>query len=179
MARRLTHFEALAEFFSKIPVTESEVLAFLDQMELDSSLSATCARLQGAGWSVVIASAGCAWYIEQLLQRAGVKLAVHANPGRFESGRGLLMSLPTESPFFHAQNGIDKVAVVKDALSRSTRVAFAGDGPPDLQPALLVPAELRFARGWLADRLHQDGHGFHAFDRWSDIASLLLKTPTL
>ena len=34
--------------------------------------------------------------------------------------------------------------------ARYDRVAFAGDGPPDIEPALLVPADMRFARGALA-----------------------------
>jgi 2-hydroxy-3-keto-5-methylthiopentenyl-1-phosphate phosphatase len=70
---------------------------------------------------------------------------------------------------------VNKVAIVQDALQRSDRVAFAGDGRPDLRPALLVPPSLRFARGWLAETLSERGEKFHPFERWSEIADQLLK----
>ena len=86
---------------------------------------------------------------------------------------GLQMSLPKQSPFFISTTGIDKSAIVRDALNRSNRVAFAGDGRPDLKPALLVRPELRFATGWLAEALRERGEGYHPFERWSQIADQL------
>jgi 2-hydroxy-3-keto-5-methylthiopentenyl-1-phosphate phosphatase len=65
--------------------------------------------------------------------------------------------------------------IVRDALKRSERVAFAGDGRPDLEPALLVKPEFRFARGWLADAFRERGEKFHPFERWSQIADRLQK----
>jgi 2-hydroxy-3-keto-5-methylthiopentenyl-1-phosphate phosphatase len=53
-------------------------------------------------------------------------------------------------------------------------VAFAGDGPPDLQAALLVPPGLRFARGGLAEELRARGEAFQPFSRWSEIARELV-----
>ena len=83
------------------------------------------------------------------------------------------MSLPERSRFFSPATGVNKVAIVRDALDRSDRVAFAGDGRPDLEPALLVQAQLRFARGWLAEALKERGEGFYPFERWSQIADQL------
>ena len=65
------------------------------------------------------------------------------------------------------------MAIVQDALNRSDRVAFAGDGRPDLRSALVVRPQLRFARGWLADALGERGEGFHPFECWSQIADQL------
>ena len=53
------------------------------------------------------------------------------------------------------------------------RVAFAGNGPPDLDAALSVPPELRFARDWLADELSRRKESFHRFSQWSQIADRL------
>ena len=53
-------------------------------------------------------------------------------------------------------------------------MAFAGDGFPDEEAALLVPGSLRFARGDLADVLAQKGEPFQPFDAWSQIARCLL-----
>jgi len=66
--------------------------------------------------------------------------------------------------------GVDKSAVVRHALRVADTVAFAGDGPTDLQPALLVRPGLRFARGFLAEALRARGEAFQPFSRWSEIA---------
>ncbi len=106
---------------------------------------------------------------------AGVSVPVYANPGSFDPERGLEMSFPERSPFFSSTKGVSKMAIVRDALGRSDRVAFAGDGRPDLRPALLVPPQLRFARRWLAEALGERGERFHPFERWSQIADQLQK----
>jgi 2-hydroxy-3-keto-5-methylthiopentenyl-1-phosphate phosphatase len=85
------------------------------------------------------------------------------------------MSPPVDSPFFSPANGIDKAAVVRDALRRVPVVAFAGDGRPDLEPALQVPPERRLARGWLADQLRKAGERFIPFDAWPEVADRLLE----
>jgi 2-hydroxy-3-keto-5-methylthiopentenyl-1-phosphate phosphatase len=81
----------------------------------------------------------------------------------------------TGSPYFAPGTGIDKAAVVRTALEGGRTVAFAGDGPPDLEPALLVPAGLRFARRGraLAAALDAQGQRYHAFDRWAEVARAL------
>ena len=175
VASEITHFEALAEIFACIRTTEADLLELVDSMELDASFAKAVRVLQDRGWEIVIASAGCDWYIDFLLKKAGVSVSVHANPGVFDAERGLQMSLPERSPFFSATKGVNKAAIVQDALKRSDRVAFAGDGRPDLRPALLVLPQLRFARGWLAETLNERGEKFHPFERWSEIADQLQK----
>ncbi len=49
-------------------------------MQPDPLLKSSIDRLRDAGWEVMIASAGCAWYIDLLLAQADVKVDVHANP---------------------------------------------------------------------------------------------------
>jgi 2-hydroxy-3-keto-5-methylthiopentenyl-1-phosphate phosphatase len=123
----------------------------------------------------VVTSAGCDWYIRKLLAAAGVEVDVHANPGRFEAGKGLLMEMPTGSPFWSATLGVDKAGVVRRYVEEGRTVGFAGDGFPDAEAARLVPADLRFARGDLATVLRSDGLPFQAFATWSDIADALVR----
>lgn len=170
----ITHFDALAEIFRDIRTTEADLLALTDSMELDPGFARSAQALQAAGWELIVASAGCDWYIRHLLARTDVPLAIHANPGEFSPDRGLQMSLPGQSPFFSPTTGVNKVAIVQDALQRADDVAFAGDGRPDLEPALLVSPTRRFARGWLADALRERGEAFHPFERWSQIVPHLL-----
>ncbi len=169
----MTHFDALAEIFVSIPASESELLEIADAMEPAPGLADAVARMRAGGWEIIVASAGCRWYIDYLLKRAGVTLEVHSNPGSYESGKGLKMMPPTDSPFFCRDNGINKAAVVRDAKSRADRIAFAGDGRPDLPAALEVAPEFRFARGWLAGALAEQGEVFHPFDVWREIAEVL------
>ena len=172
LAGKVSHFEALRLTFAAAQVGESVLAALADKMGLQPKLEDEIHALQDDGWQVVVASAGCLWYINRLLEQAHVKLIVHANPGHIVDGR-LAMSLPVDSPFFSPMTGIDKSAVVRHALAISGRVAFAGDGPPDLAPALLVPPELRFARGYLAKELTRRGEPFRAFDHWAEVARAL------
>lgn len=172
-AGRYTHFEALAGIFSSIRASEDEVLAVVARAELEPELKPCLERLHAAGWDVVVTSAGCLWYIKRLLRAAGVELEVYANPGRFEPGRGLVMSLPVDSPYFDANLGIDKAAVVRRAIEAGRTVAFAGDGFPDAAAAKLVPEPLRFARADLATALRREQLAYRPFERWAEVASAL------
>lgn len=169
-----THFEALQRYFASIRVSEADVRAVVKRMELDPGLPAAITELRRAGWDVVVTSAGCDWYIHQLLANAGVDLIVHANPGRFVAGHGLLMDHPTNSPFRSEQFGIDKARVVRHYLNEGRKVAFAGDGFPDVESARLVSTKNRFARGDLATVLSQEHLEYQSFVNWSDVARMIL-----
>ena len=171
----MTHFECLAAYFGSLRCAESELLEVVHMMELEPELLKLVERLNAAGWAVVVASAGCAYYIDRLLAAAGVSLPVHASPGRWRGdGLGLEMTLPTDSPFFSPSVGIDKAAVVRDARTRG-EVAFAGDGHTDVPAALLVPPHLRFAKDDCAADLRQRGEAFTRFDNWGEVAANLLQ----
>jgi len=171
----ITHFEALRLYFAAIRGTEDEVLAVVRQTELDPKLPSAIESLRRAGWRVVVTSAGCAWYIQWLLKSVGIELEIHSNPGHFDPERGLVMQMPTTSPFWSPTLGINKTAVVRDFLQQDKTVAFAGDGFPDADPARLIPADRRFARADLADVLRSENEPFQPFHSWSDIASTLLQ----
>jgi 2-hydroxy-3-keto-5-methylthiopentenyl-1-phosphate phosphatase len=173
LAGRMTHFEVLRAIYGAIRTSESEALAVLPRMGLDPNLAPAVAGLRQAGWEVVVASAGCAWYILRLLAERCVELEVHSNPGHFETGRGLVLGLPVDSPFFSPTLGIDKAGVVRAALATGRPVAFAGDGYPDADAARLVRPELRFARRDLAEVLTGEGLPFRLFEVWSDVSRAL------
>ena len=171
---RITHFEAMSAYFAFAPTEEKKLEELLAASEADPELGASAALLQRAGWELLVVSAGSSWYVERVLRRAGVTATVYSNPGRIENGRGLVLEkLDPSSPYHSASVGVDKSAVVRHALQLAEMVAFAGDGPPDLEPALLVRPELRFARGFLADALQERGEAFQPFSRWSEIARQL------
>ena len=85
------------------------------------------------------------------------------------------MTPPTDSPFFCPDVGIDKAAVVRACLRKYDDVVFAGDGPPDIAPALLVNPDRRFARGFLAKELQNRNEKCITFERWSDIVETVVR----
>ena len=172
---KITHHEALRRYFASIRKSEDEIVRVVERMELDPRLAESVAALRAAGWEISVASAGCAWYIRRHLAAAGVELEVHSNPGHYEAGRGLVMDLPLDSEYYSPNLGVDKTAIVRRQLEAGNLVAFAGDGFPDVDPARLVPAELRFARGDLAEVLRSEGLEFQPYQTWSEIATRLLQ----
>jgi len=172
---KITHFEALAGIFGSIRADWAGIEKVLAGMQLDPTLKDSVARLRAAGWEIIVASAGCDWYIHRLLAQAGVQLEVHANPGVFAPETGLVLSLPVHSPYFKRETGIDKSAIVRDALAHDPNAVFAGDGRPDLVPSGLVASGRRFATGWLAHHLKRSRETFHPFETWSEIAAALLE----
>lgn len=169
----ITHFEALRRIFERIRATESEMGQVLQAMLFDPVAAAAVERMNDCGWEVIVVSNGCGWYIDQFFKRYNLDLQLHTNPGEYSPAHGLRMQLPRDSPFFSEQYGISKGAVVRDAITRHRQVAFAGDGRPDLEPALMVPSEFRFAKGWLAAALAERDEAFLEFEAWSEIAMRL------
>ena len=176
---RLTHFEAMRLYYASIRASEAETLRLVDSMILQPNLAEWVERLNQAGWQVIVASAGCAWYIQYLFDQQQVNLEVHANPGRFVAGQGLLMELPIGSPYFSPTHGIDKAAIVRTAQAGGRRVAFAGDGFPDIAAARLVPPDLRFATASLAEALDEEGLPYRRFDHWAEVAQELYRHESL
>lgn len=173
-AGRITHFEAMQAFFHFAPTEQQAWDRLLRDTKPDPQLADCVRRLDANGWDLIIVSAGSSWYIERVLARAGVSATVHSNPGGIEEGRGLVLRLPEDSPFFSPQTGIDKAGVVRAALNRYKKVAFAGEGPPDIEPALLVAPSLRFARRFLAQALDARGEPYQPYRTWSEVVEALL-----
>jgi 2,3-diketo-5-methylthio-1-phosphopentane phosphatase len=174
-AGRITHFTAMQRIFARIRAPEERVLAAVRDMEPDPLLASAVADLGNGGWHVVVASAGCEWYISRILAAAGVELEVHANPCRYcEEDGSLRMEEPVDSPFHCPETGIDKAAIVRFHQRRGAVVAYAGDGFTDASAALLVRPEYRFARADLAAVLDKRGQPWRPFRVWSDVAGALL-----
>lgn len=170
---RLGHFEALARTFAELRISLDQVDELLRAMEPEPELARCCGQLEQNRWQLVIASAGCAWYIQRLLAWHHLHPTIYANPGTFSPSHGLRMTLPAGEFFTCQTTGVDKEAIARHYLERGCTIAFAGDGRPDLKPALLAPPHLRFARGWLAEELTRRQEGFLPFERWAEVVTHL------
>ncbi|MFN2371513.1 MAG: HAD-IB family phosphatase [Candidatus Krumholzibacteriia bacterium] len=175
LAGELTHVQGIGAVFASLRTDEAAADALVDALDPAPGTAAAVAALQAEGWEVVIASAGCRWYIDRLLARMGVRgVTVHASPGVFAPETGLVMTPDPGRPFHSAEYGIDKPAVVRDALGRDPVVAYAGDSNTDRESALMVAPGRRFATGWLAKRLAGDGVPHRSFVAWPEIAAGLV-----
>jgi len=170
LAGRLTHFEALRRIYGSLRAGEDEMAALLATVRVDADVVPTFELLRGAGVTVVIASAGCDFYINALLgneiRRLGIGLVT--NPSRYSRKNGLVMErLPEASPFRDEDVGISKAQVVAGLRDDGFRVVFAGDGPPDIEPARIADAV--FARGRLLDLCAAEGIATERFGGYADI----------
>ena len=163
--KKMTHVEAMQGFFQHSPADPALLEELLRDTLPDPGLRESIQRLEDAGWDLMVVSAGSSWYIERIFDALGITTAVVSNAGRIVEGKGLQIDTTRD---------VDKAGVVRDAMARYDRVAFAGDGPPDLAPALLVPPELRFARRWLAEQINRSGERFVPFSRWRDVVDVLV-----
>lgn len=170
----ITHAEGIGGVFASLRTDEAGADALVEALDPAPGTGAAILALQKAGWEVVIASAGCAWYIERLMAKLGVRVGLHACPGEFAPETGLVLRPDEAAPWFEPRTLVDKTAIVRDALVRDPVVAYAGDSLTDREGALLMPPERRFARGWLARRFERDGVSFTPFAAWPEIADRLL-----
>jgi 2-hydroxy-3-keto-5-methylthiopentenyl-1-phosphate phosphatase len=175
LAGQMTPFAGIAGVLGSLRTDEAGVAALLAAMDPPPGAAAAARALQAAGWEIVVASAGCRWYIERILADLGLEFTIHANPGWFAPDRGVVMEADSRSPYHDAALGLDKRAIVRAALARDPVVAFAGDSPlTDGPAARLVPPERRFATGQLARVFAADGTAHRSFATWPEIAGILL-----
>lgn len=187
-----THFAAISAILSKIRADEPTTrLIALQYMEMDPLIGEKVPALYRSGWMTSVVSAGCNWYIRLLLRYQGLQVRertedesswqpnyvrLYTNPSQFVTGSGLLMWQNERSPYFEPKTGIDKAALVRAAMNGGGRVAFAGDSAVDLDAAMLVDAEYRFARDWLADHFERQGVPFTRFELWHEVADRLISS---
>jgi 2-hydroxy-3-keto-5-methylthiopentenyl-1-phosphate phosphatase len=63
-AGRMTHFEAMRAYFASIRATEAETLGVVEALGLERDLAGWVKQLADSEWKLIIASAGCDWYIQ-------------------------------------------------------------------------------------------------------------------
>lgn len=172
-AGRISHFEALRRTYADAAPGEDALRELVRDLDPPPDLAAAVERLRAGGWDLVVVSAGCRWYIDQVFAAAGVDPELHACDGHVADGR-LVMEWPAGDPYRSPADGIDKAGVVRAKQTAGAVVAFAGDGHADLRAALAVPPDLRFARRALSADLRHRGEAFRPFDRWTEVVGVLI-----
>ncbi len=174
----LTRYKGLNAVFTTLRTDDDGAKALVAALDPAPGTAEAVQRLQAAGWEIIVASAGCGWYIERLLAQQGLALTIQASGGRFTPETELVMTPDPAGPYFHPQSGIDKPAVVRDTLARDNIVAYAGDSLTDRAGALMVAPERRFVTGWLQGKFAAEGVEHVPFGEWPEIADQLLVPDT-
>ncbi len=171
---RLTHFQALQEMFSQIHISEEQLNALIDTINIDKNFEDVAAFCAEKEIPLYICSAGCDYYIKRkighLIEKYGMILVT--NSSVYTPEGGLQISPPPEtSPYFDADVGISKVTVVKQLQEEGKEVIYAGDGYPDI-PASLA-ADYVFARDVLLMKLPPEKKNVIPLHNFSEILKLL------
>ncbi len=170
MAGDDTHFNALREMFLQIHIAEDELNKFISTIKIDEHTDKVWELCFNNNIPMYICSAGNDYYIKELIgdkmQKYDIELIT--NPATYSQSGGLDMQKPDESyPYFDKDIGISKSALIKKLKDDGYFVIFAGDGPPDIAPALI--SDTVFARKILLEKLNAKGLKSENFDSYQNI----------
>ena len=172
LAGELSHFDALKQIYGSLRVSEGEIKESIKKVRLDEWAIPTFKLCYASQIPIYIVSAGCDYYINLLIggEIEEYKINLITNHSAYSQIAGLCMEKPPkDSPFYDENIGISKKEVVKVLQESGERVIFAGDGPPDIEPARL--ADVVFAKKILLENCKNEGIKTESFNNFKDIYS--------
>lgn len=169
-----THFNALNEMFEQLRVSEADLQKLMNQIKIDPALIKTFELCAEKNIPIYICSAGCDYYINYLIGDLIKKynITLISNSGTYNQKTGLTMHAPDKSsPYFDEKIGISKASIVNKLHQEGYKVIFAGDGPPDFEPAKI--ADVVFAKKMLLEKCQDAGLNTHKFADFNDIYTFI------
>lgn len=176
LAGRKTHFNALKEMFAQIHVPAADLERVVAHIHADPHLDDVWRLCREKGIPLFVCSAGNDYYIKRILGNriAAYDITLVSNSGVYTPESGLVMTAPEKnSPFYDENVGISKYRLVKKLKDEGYFVIFAGDGPPDFEPAEI--ADVVFARKMLLDKCRAAGIKTEKFDSFEDIYNYIMR----
>lgn len=168
IAGQQTHFNALHEMFLQINEDKDKFDAFIKTIKTDPKFVPTLKLCQQKNIPVYIVSAGCDYYIKIILGDLLNNIMLITNSATYSKQSGLVMkALPENSPYYNSNVGISKKSVVEMLHKKGYKVIFAGDGPPDIEPAEI--ADVVFAKKILLSKCQELGIKTQKFETYQDI----------
>ena len=141
----------------------------LENHSLDPSLAELLRRARSAGWLVEILSDGLDLYIDALLEKAGIEIAVYCASLK-KDGDDAGIVWPYLNPLC-GRCGTCKAERISDLSKSGYYVIFVGDGFSDLCAA--PGADLIFAKDVLADHLREKEVPHRTFATLADLVGPL------
>jgi len=167
---KLSHFDALKQMYGTLRVCENDLIALVKKVNIDEWVLPTFKLLYDANIPIYIASAGCDYYINLLMGNEIEKYSATliTNSSRYSQTDGLIMERPPEdSQFYDKCVGISKKKIVSLLQQGGKRIVFAGDGPPDIEPARI--ADTVFTKKILLEKCVNEGIKTEEFSNYKDI----------
>lgn len=169
-----THLNALNRIFSEIHEPVKDFNVFIKKIPYDKTFPKVAALCCEKKIPFYICSAGCDYYIDRIIGEYIKMFNIHlvTNHGIYSEQNGLKM-LPQseESPYYNAEVGVSKAAVVKKLKDEGYFVIFAGDGPPDAEPAAW--ADVVFAKKILLELCRKQKTPCFEFNGFDEILNYL------
>jgi 2,3-diketo-5-methylthio-1-phosphopentane phosphatase len=167
----ITSFEFMQNLFANIHITQEQFDEYVARFPLHDDLKPTVEWVVSRGGDFSVISAGSSYYIVPILQKEGLQnIAVYANHGEFRN-KNLHILPPAKEEFRCSYYGISKKAVAQSLMQDYELVVYAGDGTSDREAA--KQADIRFARGALAQALEKENIHFYPFSNFGDILQQL------
>lgn len=174
LAGRETHLNALNRIFSHIHVPTEDFINFIKTIPYDEFFTQTAVLCRQKDIPFYICSAGCDYYINHIIgtEIHNEDINLITNHGVYHPKSGLVMQAqPKDSPYYDVNVGISKSAVVKKLKEDGYFVIFAGDGPPDKEPA--KQADKVFAKKILLEYCIRSQKEYTELNNFSDIYNYL------
>ncbi|MCL2521433.1 MAG: MtnX-like HAD-IB family phosphatase [Erysipelotrichales bacterium] len=173
---KISHFDALKNIYGTLRICDNEIVDLVKKVTIDEWVTPTFKLLHEANVPIYIASAGCDYYINLLIGEEIKKynITLITNPSSYSKETGLVMERPLKSHSYYDENiGISKERLVKQLQDNRQYVVFAGDGPPDFEPAKI--ADIVFAKKFLLEKCLKNNIKTEKFTSFKDIYLFFIK----
>ncbi|MCD6360401.1 MAG: MtnX-like HAD-IB family phosphatase [Armatimonadetes bacterium] len=177
--REIGSMECLRGQWGLVNLPPDELLALVDDIELDERFPEFVMRAREAGAEVVVASDGLSFYLDRMLERLGFEICDDdPEPGVLRdcvtryvntailTEDGVHIEFPHSNPAC-LQCGNCKQSHLSRLRLKYRRAIYIGDGYSDRCPAMT--ADIVFAKGHLAKLFDEDGLPYVPFESFDDI----------
>lgn len=164
--------ECMTRQIALLDMSEPELLAHLDRMELDPHFGRFVAVAHALGIPVQVVSDGLDRAITHLLRRHGLQgLPVYANRLRQTSTRGWTLQSPHADALCMRASGNCKCARAAEQQALARRVLYIGDGSSDF--CVSGRADMVFAKSSLIGHCRAHGIEHRPFGDFSEALGLM------
>ena len=169
--REVTSIECLRGEAALIMASETELIEFSRQFEIDDGFHRIYEICMESNIPVRIVSDGLSLYISEIMTKYGfADIPIYANDAIFEDGRVDVRFPHIEYSCGHCANC--KGGAIRTLLSPGNESIFIGDGYSDL--CAIEEADYLFAKGDLADYLRRNNGTFLPFKTLHDVAEQMI-----
>ncbi|MCL2485953.1 MAG: MtnX-like HAD-IB family phosphatase [Endomicrobia bacterium] len=172
--KKITHYQALGEIFSKIRISQSKLEQFIQSIEIDPYFTQTLDVCKTLKIPIYICSAGMDYYILKRIPREIEKynITLLSNKGEYSPEIGFTLTPPpSDHMFFNKNTGISKEALVEHLKNQGFFTIYAGDGIPDLKAAKI--ADTVFAKSVLLELCRKQNIKTLEFNDFRDITKYI------